>query len=185
MVRNSFVKGVVVERVELGQRGSERDVNLDIRSAAMVNGEPCQESIDAKAFTGRGSRPELRHLEVELDRLERHMIELAEASKKVHGCHIYLALHHKTHNGYTFLRWRESGGAKRHLPWNEARDEYATYQPRTGAWYAQLSEQAMKANAEHLRLRKAAKAIRTRLKHTQMATYAKPVPPGDGACDGR
>lgn len=170
------LKGLIMEREALDARASEHDVNDVNRPAAMPGGEPCQERIDAKAFTGRGTRPELRHLEAEIDRLEQHMAELVSASKKVHGEQFYLALHHKTSTGYTFLRWREAGGAKRHLSWEAAHDVYANYQVRTRNWYSQLSERAMKANAEHVVLRKEIRAIKSRLRKTRQATYAKSIP---------
>ena len=104
-----------MERDEFNGRAPGRDVNFHGCPAAMQESETCQERVDAKALTGRGTRPELRQLEAELDRLEQHMDELIEASKRVHGGHIYLARHLRASTGYTFLRWREAGGSKRHL----------------------------------------------------------------------
>ena len=174
--RAIVLKGLVMERDEFNGRAPGRDVNFHGRPAAMQESETCQERVDAKALTGRGTRPELRQLEAELDRLEQHMDELIEASKRVHGGHIYLARHLRASTGYTFLRWREAGGSKRHLSWELAQQMYSAYQQRTRSWYAQLSEQAMKANDEHVRLRKEIRMIRRRLIRSERAVYAKAIP---------
>lgn len=176
--RAFVLKGMMMERDEINGRAAGRDVNFHGRPAAMLEGETCQERVDAKALTGRGTRPELRHLEAELDRLERHMDELILASKQVHGGHIYLARHLRASTGYTFLRWREAGGAKRHLSWELAQQMYSAYQQRTRSWYAQLSEQAMKANDEHVRLRKEVRSIKRCLVRSERAVYAKTIPGG-------
>ena len=165
-----------MQRDELSTSQSGRVVNFPIRTATSSGAGTCQERVDAKALTGRGTRPELRQLEAELDRLEQHMDELIEASKRVHGGHIYLARHLRASTGYTFLRWREAGGSKRHLSWELAQQMYSAYQQRTRSWYAQLSEQAMKANDEHVRLRKEIRLIKRRLLKSQRAVYAKAIP---------
>ena len=87
-----------------------------------------------------------------------------------------LARHLRASTGYTFLRWREAGGSKRHLSWELAQQMYSAYQQRTRSWYAQLSEQAMKANDEHVRLRKEIRMIRRRLIRSERAVYAKAIP---------
>ena len=170
------MKGFGVERVIAAGKSVERDVNSSLRRSPSEGGESCQERVDTKAFTGRGSHHELRQLQAEVDRLDQQMRGLSAASKQVAGAQLYLMLHQRHATGYQFLRWRETGGSKRHLSWELAQQIYSAYQQRTRSWYAQLSEQAMKANDEHVRLRKEIRLIKRRLLKSQRAVYAKAIP---------
>ena len=103
-----------------------------------------------------------------------HVLALGDVTSEAGVRH--LARHLRASTGYTFLRWREAGGAKRHLSWELAQQMYSAYQQRTRSWYAQLSEQAMKANDEHVHLRKEIRMIRRRLIRSERAVYAKAIP---------
>jgi predicted secreted protein len=138
--------------------------------------ERCQESVDTKGLTGRGTRPELRQLQAEVDKLERHMAELVQASKKAGG-QMYLMLHQRPATGYVFLRWRmASSGGKRHLPWDAAREIYMGYPEHMRAWYIQITERAVQSNAAHVRLRKDIRTLGRQLQAVQGPVYARRVP---------
>lgn len=154
------LKGVDFERAAIAQEAMRQDGNDPNRPAAMQRIVSCQERVDTKALTGRGARTSLRQIEHDLDSLAAHMRELSDTSKALAGAELYLMLHRRTGDDYIFLRWRERGGADRHLQWEEAQALYERYRPELRDWYRQLSEMALHDNATHLELRKQAIKLR-------------------------
>ena len=170
-----LMKGLVVERVEMIGVGRRRDFGTGHRAAASSLAEPCQKPVDTKALTGKGNLHALRQLEAEMDKLEQHMKELSAASKKVHGIQIYLMLHRRHSSGYIFLRWREAGGDKRHLSWEEAADIYLTYTERLRGWYSDITGRAQLANEAHNHLRNEYRATRRRLETSGRSVFARQI----------
>lgn len=136
----------------------------------------CQESVDAKAFTGKGNLHELRRLVTALEAVEDRMRELSAASSALDSAYIYLMVHHRRDDAYTFLRWRERVGGNRHLPWGDLDAKLAGHPPAQQRWCAEASALAHQLNAEHLALRKRIKALRLQLSQTPSQVYAKPIP---------
>ena len=134
----------------------------------------CQEELDAKGFTGRGSLRELRHMVTELSAVEGRMEGLSAASKALSGVRLYLVVHRHKKTGYTFLRWRERSGGARHVPWHELEALLAGHAPAQRRWCTEASDAASGLNAEHLALRERIKAVR--LLQPQPAIYARPIP---------
>jgi hypothetical protein len=160
--KDFVVKGHGVEREQFNKSAVDQDVNFHDRPAAMLSGTLCQSYVDTKALTGRGNRCDLRKLKDEVDRLEKHMAELAETSKKVPGAQIYLMLHRRS-TGYLFLRWREVLEGKRHLSWDKARVIYMANIDQISAWYIEITDRAIQANEEHKALRKEIRELTKRV----------------------
>lgn len=174
--RAAVMKGRVDERAECSTMQVERVVNSVEWARESLKDETCQERADTKAFTGKGTRQELRQLIAEIDRLEQAMRELASVVRQVPGASIYLMLHHKRSNGYTFLRWRELGAGKRHLSWTDVQALLQSREASVRAWYGQASEQALSLNAQHLTARKRIRALRYILTRAQQPVYARRIP---------
>lgn len=170
------LKGIDLERAEVIALEHHRAGKGGNRAAASPVAAGCQERVDTKAFKGKGTRSKLRHLQSEVDRLEQHMNELVAASKKMPAFSMYLALHHRSATGYTFLRWREAGGDKRHLSWEAARALCDKHPPHIRRWYMQLSAQAQHANAEHVALRKELRQLEQSSRGLSMPLYPRPLP---------
>ena len=165
-----------MQRDELSTSQSGRVVNFPICTATSSGAGTCQERVDAKGLTGKGNRPDLRQLTAEVDRLEQHMNALVEASKAVPGAQMYLTVHVRKATGYVFLRWREVGGTKRHLSWQEVRATYMGYSERLRTWYMQICGQAMDANQAHVQLRRDIRKLKKRMEATGSHIYARPIP---------
>ncbi|GKT25146.1 hypothetical protein [Acidovorax sp. SUPP3334] len=112
----------------------------------------------------------------EIDRLEQDMRALATVVRQVPGASIYLMLHHKRSNGYTFLRWRELGAGKRHLSWANVQALLRSREASVHAWYGQATEQALSLNAQHLTARKRIRALRYILTRAQQPVFARRIP---------
>ncbi len=136
----------------------------------------CQVLLDAKAFTGRGKLRELRHHTTAIAAVEQRMEALSSASKALVNAGMYLVLHRDRSSGYTFLRWRERGGANRHLPWDEAAARLANQPAAQQRWCSEASSLAIHLNAEHLALRERITALRLQLRATPAPIYARPIP---------
>ena len=170
------MKGFGVERVIAAGKSVERDVNSSLRRSPSEGGESCQERVDTKAFTGRGSHHELRQLQPEVDRLDQQMRGLSAASKQVAGAQLYLMLHQRHATGYQFLRWRETGGSNRHLSWEEGEALYQRYTEPLRSWYVSLAEQARAVNEAHLARRREIKSMRYWINKKERAVFARSIP---------
>ena len=170
------MKGFGVERVIAAGKSVERDVNSSLRRSPSEGGESCQERVDTKAFTGRGSHHELRQLQAEVDRLDQQMRGLSAASKQVAGAQLDLMLHQRHATGYQFLRWRETGGSKRHLSWEEGEALYQRYTEPLRSWYVSLAEQARAVNEAHLARRREIKSMRYWINKKERAVFARSIP---------
>lgn len=140
-------------------KGRPPSVNVKAWAVESVAQQRCQERVDTKAFTGRGSLHELRHLVDKLEVVEREMGELSTLSKKG-GLDVYVMLHRRAKTGYVFLRWREVGGAKRHLAWDVIEDRTAGLHDQARNWVRQVTQRAQQLNDGHLRVRDALTRIR-------------------------
>lgn len=105
----------------------------------------CQQSADAKAFTGRGRALEIIRPAAELDRIHAAMAALAQASKTVPGRSFYLTVHRRAANAQQCLRWRSVPG-RRHLPWASLPDLFAAQLPALASWYATVQERVEALN---------------------------------------
>lgn len=141
-----------------------------------VTEQACQNEADTKAFKGRGKLLELRLLLAELDKTLEAMKRLIVITKQVQDAQMYLVLHVKNTSGLTFLRWRESLGAYRHVPWPEAHERIAEFVPDVGDWYREATDQALALNERHKELRRAiATARKVVMRRGASAVYARPV----------
>ena len=170
------MKGLGDERAEIAMSHEGRAVNSSQGQSPSAGGESCQERVDAKAFTGRGSHRELRQLQAEVDRLDGLMRQLSAASKQVEGAQIYLMLHHRHATGYQFLRWREVAGAKRHLSWEQGEAIYSRYAAPLRPWYEDIAAQARQVNEDHLKRRREIKSMRFWLSKQERQVFARPIP---------
>ncbi len=176
MFKGVVMKGFGGERGSANGRALDQAVNSSVDQTPSVDSKTCQERIDTKAFTGRGSHRELRQLQAEVDRLDVLMRELSATSKQVTGAQLYLMLHQRHATGYQFLRWREVGGAKRHLSWERAEAIYSRYAPAMRDWYDEMAAQARGANEAHLKRRREIKSLLYRISKAEKAVYARPIP---------
>jgi DNA mismatch repair ATPase MutS len=170
------MKRVVEERGSLITLDRIRAVNIPNELGTSPMGGSCQERVDTKAFTGRGTHRELRQLEAEVDRLDRLMRDLSASSKQVTGAEIYLMLHQRHSTGYQFLRWRENGRDKRHLSWDEGEAIWSRYTASLREWYAQVAHQAQMANELHLKRRREIKSARYQINKREHHVFARPIP---------
>ena len=170
------MKGHGDQRAGFAGRGEDHAVNSSMGRDLSGGGESCQERVDAKAFTGRGSHRELRQLQAEVDRLDGFMRQLSAASKQVEGAQIYLMLHHRHATGYQFLRWREVAGAKRHLSWEQGEAIYSRYAAPLRPWYEDIAAQARQVNEDHLKRRREIKSMRFWLSKQERQVFARPIP---------
>lgn len=150
-------------------------VNVRTWAVEAMGAERCQSGVDAKAFTGRGGLSELRHQVDLLDRIETRMSALSTASKTGGLVDVYLMLHRRAKTGYAFLRWREVGGAKRHLSWDALQDRAAGWEARTRLWLTQMTAQAQQLNDEHLQVRDELGRIRRRVMARPQPVFARSV----------
>ena len=160
------------ETAAIGNRDAGQS-NLEQGQALADTG--CQERVDTKAFTGRGDLHELRQLEREVDRLELLMDKLVTLSKDVVGAPMYLAKHRRKSTGYVFLRWREAGGRKRHLSWEQARQNWSQYDRVTRGWYAQLSAEVRQVNEQHVAARRRMRSVLRQVQKKERHVYARPI----------
>jgi hypothetical protein len=96
-----------------------------------------------------------------LAKIEQEMARLSQSSRQaVPVCGAYLALHRRRETGYTHLRWREAGGAKRHLLADEVAQRLAGQSQAVRQWFGQAAELAEAFNAAHYQARSALRIIR-------------------------
>ena len=170
------MKGHGDQRAGFTGCGEDHAVNASLDCGPSAGGESCQERVDAKAFTGRGSHRELRQLQAEVDRLDGLMRQLSAASKQVEGAQIYLMLHHRHATGYQFLRWREVAGAKRHLSGEQGEAIYSRYAAPLRPWYEDIAAQARQVNEDHLKRRREIRSTRYWLSKQERQVFARPIP---------
>lgn len=128
---------------------------------------------------GRGKRHELRQRQAEIDTLIQRMRALSAASKQIAGLQIYLMLHQRHSTGYAFLRWREAGGSKRHLSWEEGEALFQRYVEPLRSWYAQLAQQARQINVDLVQARRRARQLRAGMANGEARTFARPLSHGE------
>ncbi|AVS67355.1 hypothetical protein C8245_18180 [Paracidovorax avenae] len=138
--------------------GFEHAVNHVLWARQVAEEQACQNRIDAKALTGRGTLAHLRQQVATLDAAVLDMRDLSAKSKSVIGLRAYLVVHQRSHSGYMFLRWRERSSS-RHLPWEEA-ERLDHGAPHLNNWCRAASRLAQEINARHLSAREAIKRIR-------------------------
>lgn len=141
------------------KQGARPCVNVAAWAAEQVASQSCQEPVDTKGLTGRGTLLELRHHVARVDQLEREMSELSALSKTART-QVYLMVHRRAATGYVFLRWRESGAGKRHLSMKMLRKRAADWPVELRDWVEQMSGHAERLNELHLRARDALKKLR-------------------------
>jgi len=154
------VKKGVVMKGQANQVEGHQVVNDVLWARQNSLGQDCQNRVDVKALTGRGTLAKLRQEVAKIDDLLNQMNELAKATKSVSGLGIYLVVHQRKSSGYVFLRWRERLGSNRHLDWDEAQDLTRLQPEAVRAWCRQVSVIAQQLNADHLRCREEIKRVR-------------------------
>ena len=147
-------------------------VNVREWAIQAVARQTCQTEIDANAFTGKGTLHALRHQVDMLASVELRMSELSAASKTGGLVDVYLMVHRRARTGYVFLRWREVGGAKRHLSWDAIEERARAWDSPTRQWLAQMTTQAQRLNDGHLRVRDEL----ARIRHEVMARVQTVLP---------
>ena len=170
-----LMKGLrfVQDEKPAGERQPTLNASLWARQTA---GElTCQEAIDAKAFTGRGSLRELRQMIAGLDEVEQRMYELSSTSKALIDTRLYLVVHQRSSTGYMFLRWRERAGGNRHLPWERSNALIEAHSPPQRRWCTEATEYALALNQQHLTLRERLKAMRQQLLQSASHVYPRPL----------
>ncbi len=155
-------------------KGQPPRVNVKQWAIESVAQPACQERVDTKAFTGRGSLHELRHYVDKLQRVERDMGELSMVSKKS-GLDVYVMVHRRAKTGYVFLRWREVGGAKRHLSWNVIEERTAGLHDQLRVWVRQATQRAQQLNERHLSAREALMRLRREIDSTERHVFLRGV----------
>ena len=171
------MKGLGIERASAGSKRRFAKLPDGACSPSRPDdGLKCQEQVDTKAFTGRGSRHELRQTKDAIATLEQEMRKLSDINKQVPGAAIYLMLHRRSDTGYTFLRWCEYGGDKRHLSWERGQAIFDQYAEPMCSWYAQLARQAIEINALHLECRKRLSSQQSTAQAKRMPLFARPLP---------
>lgn len=138
----------------------------DSTSRSTASTESCQYFADIKAFTGRGRarrgvRFDVVALAAELDQIHREMGALAHVSRKVPGHGFYLAVHRRNDvdgkcKKHT-IRWRDVASA-RHLPWEAMSELIARQLPVLAQWYRDVTDRAIRLNAEESATRGALRA---------------------------
>ena len=134
---------------------------------AASTSEPCQQRVDAKAFTGRGVLRRLREARARVDSLHGEMRELAKLTVAMPGRTMYLCMHRRARTGQVALRWRQSGVAAPHLPWPEVARLLSLYPPGLGDWYRSVNATARRLNGAEKQARASLRAARDELGTTQ------------------
>lgn len=165
------MKGHLVEKGREAAANPKRSsTNIGQWAQQAAAAPTCQYAVDTKAFTGRGTRQELRHWVDRLDVLEREMAELSCKSKEAaHTCGAYLAIHRRASTGYVHLRWREHGAGKRHLLADQVHAMTEGQVPFVRNWVSDVNAMAERLNAAHKKARIALREIRDQV-------TAKPQP---------
>lgn len=164
-MKGSCVKKGEVFKGLVNQDESGEAVNNVIWARQASVNQDCQNRVDVKALTGRGTLANLRHEVAKIDELVSKMNELVQMTKSIPGLGIYLVLHQRTSSGYVFLRWRERLGSNRHLNWDDVPDLTRGQPPEVRKWCQDTSAYAQELNAMHLRSREAIKGIRKQVQH--------------------
>ena len=135
--------------------------------AANAQAPGCQFAVDSlvvrgvnsgdhqRAFTGRGSLRELRRCVDKLAEIEGEMGKLSQWSKLLFDVGAYLTVHRRTTTGLVQLRWRERGGAKRHLLGQDVQALAANRSESAQRTFEQFDEMAADFNAAHAQARDA------------------------------
>ena len=152
------------------------DVNVDPSVIVAELPISCQETVDTKAFTGRGRLRELRQLGHRVDTVEQKMMALAQASKRVSSYQMYLVLHRRHATGYVFLRWRATGWSSKHLSWQQAEAIAARYDRERCQWYARASEAAVSLNQRHKELRQQLRELEQLVMNAKQPVFARSIP---------
>lgn len=141
-------------------------------------GRDCQNPVDVKALTGRGTLAGLRQKLDAIDKLIQQMRDLSEKSKAVQGLGFYLVVHQKSETGYVFLRWRQRLGSNRHLSFEEVEALAADLPIELRQWCKAASQRALQLNEEHQQTRSEIKRIRVRLDKAAIFLYPRsPISP--------
>lgn len=126
-------------------------------------GRDCQNPVDVKALTGRGTLSRLRQKLDGIDAILKQMRDLSEKSKSVPGLSFYLVVHQKNTTGYVFLRWRQRMGSNRHLSFEEVEELASGLSSELRQWCMAASQRAVALNEEHQQTRSDIKRIRVSL----------------------
>lgn len=169
-----------VERVEemkgiTNQVKSKQGVNHVLWARQNVGEQDCQDRVDVKALTGRGSQANLRHSLSQLDQLVGRMQQLSEQSKSVAGLAFYLVVHQRAKTGYLFLRWRQrwNQGTNRHLGFDDVEQLASQLPPDLKTWCMEASRVAQQLNSDHLELRSVIKKIRREIERGQQHIFPR------------
>jgi len=94
-----------------------------------------------------------------VDKVRQDMANLVKLSTQVIGRTMYLCTHRRKEHDQVSLRWRESGLAGGHIPWDEVETVIAAYPQELQDWYRQANRLVQELNekekASRAALRKA------------------------------
>jgi hypothetical protein len=169
MMKSDGLKGLGVKEQSMtcidprrngGQQGNIVDWGCQFKADPSPAAR-CQSAVDTKAFTGRGTRRELLQCVDRLAAIELEMKQLAQMTLDSSSiCGVYLALHRRNATGYVHLRWRESGGAKRHLKADDVEQRLSRQSEQVRAWGRNATALAEQLNTAHYDAREILRAIR-------------------------
>ena len=163
------------QRASLAETPVDDGVNGVIWARQFMVEQGCQNRVDTKAFKGRGKFLELRQLLAQLDEVETQMKDLSERTKALPGHWIYLMVH-CYRSGLYFVRWRERGGAKRHLAWEQAALTWQGQTAEVQQWCESVSKYGVALNERHKDLMRAIRATRAVIQRSSPPVFAKPIP---------
>jgi hypothetical protein len=113
----------------------------------------CQQSVDAKAFKGRGAQRALLDARAAVDKVHAEMAELVKLTQAVPGKLVRLCIHRRQGTGQASLRWRAVGVDAVHLAWDEMEERFAAQGPQVAGWYRKVDRLARELNEREKRAR--------------------------------
>lgn len=133
--------------------GTERGKGLDL-SGMKIAALPCQRTVDAKAFTGRGGPGmTLRRDRDQLAQIHKEMAELSLVTRNIPGRTFYLQVHNRPQYKQQTLRWRFMGVKGGHIAWDEVQGHFDQQLPAMKAWYEAAHQRVLELNHREKLLR--------------------------------
>ena len=167
------VERVVVMKGHTKHIGHEHAVNNVLWAKEATGEQDCQNRVDVKALTGRGTLSRLRQKLDGIDAILKQMRDLSEKSKSVPGLSFYLVVHQKNTTGYVFLRWRQRMGSNRHLSFEEVEELASDLPSELRQWCMAASKRAVALNEEHQQTRGDIKRIRVSVDKAPVFLYPR------------
>ena len=141
--------------------------------------DDCQQSVDTKAFKGRGALRDVREVSADVDKVRAEMDALVTLSMREPGLPLRLSVHYRSSSGQRSLRWRSTGVVGKHVSWPDAAVIAAAMPLAAAKWYADMTERALFLNDSEKALRAQLRASRKRagLDQRGLPTFPLYLPP--------